>query len=255
MTRRSKRIAVEANAMSQEPRDAIRSACEAGFGGVSFDAVTASLDLCALSGTGRREFRHLLRRSELALVAVRADAQPGDIQDADRLLSRAAVCTQAARDLGAGLLRIDVGRVTDATDAVMLELCAIADRMGVRLGISAALSGFESIDRVLRPASGAHVGVDLDTLVMLTDAWPVEQIISRLGSRVVHVRARDAVAGERGSSKPAVIGKGDLRWPEVLGMLDAAAYRGWLTVDPLDLPDRARAALDGLGVLESLIHS
>jgi len=71
----------------------------------------------------------------------------------------------------------------------------------------------------------------------------VDEIFSRLGKLIRHVRARDAVLGADKRTKPAPIGQGSTDWPALLARLDAAGYSGWLTIDPIDLPDRSGAAL------------
>ena len=64
------------------------------------------------------------------------------------------------------------------------------------------------------------------------------------------MRARDAVAGADRRTKATTIGRGDTHWDELLSNLDGAGYTGWFTVDPLELTDRAGAAVAGRKLLE-----
>src|SRR4051812_27021444 len=127
-------------------------------------------------------------------------------------------------------------------DAALLDLGQRADRYGVTLAFRSELSSFASLDRALRRADCPWYGVDLDPVAILRDEWDADEVFSAVGPLVRHVRGRDAVAGAGHRTKPAVIGRGDTNWGEMLARLDEAGYHGWVTVDPLDLPDRATAA-------------
>jgi sugar phosphate isomerase/epimerase len=130
-------------------------------------------------------------------------------------------------------------------DAALFELCARADRMGVTLALRSELSSFAALDRAMTAARCPWFGVDLDPVAILRDAWTSDEIFSRFGDHVRHVRARDATAGSHRRTRPAVIGLGSTHWGELLANLDSAGYRGWLTIDPLELSDRVAGALAG----------
>ena len=61
-----------------------------------------------------------------------------------------------------------------------------------------------------------------------------------------HVRGRDAIIGAEHRTKPAAIGAGNVQWEQLLGNLHESNYRGWITLDPLELNDRAAGAETGL---------
>jgi hypothetical protein len=86
-----RRLSVVASALSTDAREAVRTARQLGFAGIQFDANSASLDLTALSATGRREFRHVLSASNLQLIGLRLDLGPkgfGPGAQIDRLLEQ-----------------------------------------------------------------------------------------------------------------------------------------------------------------------
>ena len=91
--------------------------------------------------------------------------------------------------------------------------------------------------------------IELDPVAILRDEWPVDELFSRLGPQVRHVRGRDANRGAGGRTSPAVLGAGSVQWDELLSNLDAAGYHGWITIDPMELPDRASAGAAGLKLL------
>jgi sugar phosphate isomerase/epimerase len=131
-------------------------------------------------------------------------------------------------------------------DAALLELGRRADRYNVVAAFRSELASFAALERALRAAACPWFGVDLDPVAVLRDEWPSDEILSRLGNLVRHVRGRDAIGGAGGRTRPAVVGQGNTNWGELLADLDSAGYAGWVTVDPIDLTDRAGSAEAGL---------
>jgi sugar phosphate isomerase/epimerase len=140
-----------------------------------------------------------------------------------------------------------------AVDSAMFELGRRADRYGVTLAFRSDLASFAAVERALAAASCPWFGLDLDPAAILRDAWTTDELFSRLGPLIRHVRARDALAsGAR--TKPAPIGEGNVNWEELFAALDDTAYRGWITIDPLELPDRPTAATQALSHLRPFLR-
>jgi sugar phosphate isomerase/epimerase len=292
------KLGVVAAALSTDARAAPAMARKAGFSGLVFDARSPSVDVTSLSGTGRREFRHLLDTQAQQLVGLRHDVGAqgfGPGGDVDRELSLLRQIMEAAKGLGTTLVCVDVGplpepatreapkpKVTAAmaglvllpestgeparpspatapdpsfvshVDAALVELGRLADRFGTVLAFRSDLSSLSALDRVLRAANCPWFGIDLDPAAMAGDEWDLHEVFSRLGAHVRHVRARDALRGTDRRTKPAPIGQGDTDWRRVLSNLRDADYRGWITIDSIDLPDRARAAAHAATYLRTL---
>ncbi|CAN5444621.1 hypothetical protein BH09PLA1_BH09PLA1_16340 [soil metagenome] len=292
-----------AAALSDDPRQAMSQSRSMGLAGLVFDAFSANLSLPDLSGTGRREFTHILQSSAQSLVAIRADIGPRGFApgaDLDRLLAGLDRVMQVARDLKAGAVSIDLGPLPEPTepvkakstitpeqaglilipsssetsanaktpaatpavrppdpafashvDGALQALCGIAERFQVRLGLHSSLSGFASLDRAMKSVRCPWFGVELDPVAMLPDRWSVDETFSRWGDSIVHVLARDATLGDAGRTRAMAVGAGDVAWEELLAALDSAGYRGWITLDPRDLPDPAGAMRSGLARLKS----
>ena len=135
----------------------------------------------------------------------------------------------------------------------MGALAEIADRYGVMVAFSSALSSLAALDAVLRPVNCPWFGVDFDTVGLLRDEWTADNAFDALGGAIRHVRARDAVVGEGGRTKPAILGRGDVAWRTTLELLDAAGYHAAVTIDPTDLPDPKAAAVAGLKQLRAVL--
>src|SRR5579872_2573079 len=105
-------LGVVSAALSLDPRQAARLSREMGFGGLQFDAVSGGVDLIALSGSGRREFRHILSSQDQQLIGLRVDAGPkglGPGADVDRAIARLDRTMEAAAGLGSPLVCVDLG--------------------------------------------------------------------------------------------------------------------------------------------------
>jgi sugar phosphate isomerase/epimerase len=109
--------AVNAAALSTDPREAVLLARRAGFAGLLFDAYSAGLNITDLSMTGRREFRHILSAQDRQLVGLRVDLGVkgfGPGADVDRLLSQLSKVMEAAAGLASPLLCVETGPLPEA---------------------------------------------------------------------------------------------------------------------------------------------
>lgn len=293
------RLSIVAHALSSDPRVAPRMAREYGFSGLLFDAVSPSLDLTSLSGTGKREFRSVVSGQDQQLVGLRMDLGQqgfGLHGDVDRELSRLDKAMDVAKGMQAPLVCVDLGPLPEPeraakpkpavqpgqagliiipgsmdlpktpeppavpppdpalvsqVDAALIELGRRADRFGVMLAMRADLASFAALERALRAADCPYFGVDLDPLAILRDVWDIDEVFSRLAPLIRHVRGRDAIAGADRRTKPAAVGTGGTDWGQLLSLLDEAGYHGWITLDPVELPDRVAGAVTGRKHLET----
>jgi len=145
----------------------------------------------------------------------------------------------------------DPALVSQVDDALR-EIGRRADRYNVMVALRSDLSSFAAVDRAIRAADCPWIGLDFDPSLALRDDWALDEIFSRVGSWIRHVRARDAIAGSERRTRPTVVGQGSVDWGAVIGNLDSGDYHGWITVDPTDLVNRSAAAADARKFLESL---
>jgi sugar phosphate isomerase/epimerase len=157
---------------------------------------------------------------------------------------------KAARTLGAKLVRLwaprpERGQVrAQVADQrlVWRELAAIAAGEGIRFVLethdgtistapSAAL-------RLIDQCDPAHVGVILDVANTVREGTePLELALELLGPYLAHVQVKNLWVRSGGnawnglSTGHAPLADGILRWPTIIGMLDAAGYHGWLSLE------------------------
>ena len=145
----------------------------------------------------------------------------------------------------------DPALVSQVDDALR-EIGRRADRYNVMVALRSDLSSYAAVERAIRAADCPWIGLDFDPSLALRDDWTLDEIFSRLGSCIRHVRARDAIAGTDRRTRPAVVGQGSVDWGAVVGNLDSADYRGWITVDPTDLVNRSASAAEARKFLETI---
>lgn len=136
-------------------------------------------------------------------------------------------------------------------EGAMQELGRRADRYSVVLAFRSELASLASLESAVARCNCPWFGVDLDPVAVLEDEWSVDETFSRLGGLIRHVRGRDAVKGSGQRTRPAAIGQGGVNWSQILGDLRDSDYHGWISLDPVELPDRAAAASSGLEFLNA----
>lgn len=155
-----------------------------------------------------------------------------------------------AREVGAGMVRLWVdrperGRIGPqfiAQRAAWREVARIAAGEGVRFvmethdgtlatGPSAALRLLDGIDSL-------HVGVVYDIANTVREgSEALETALGLLGPYLAHVQVKDVWHRSGGTNWDgtatgfAPLGQGTLRWPAIIGTLDACGYHGWLSLE------------------------
>ena len=137
-------------------------------------------------------------------------------------------------------------------DSALVELGRLADRTSTIVAFRAELASISAIERALRAADCPWFGLDLDPAAIVGDELEIDEVFARLGPAIRHVRGRDALGGASGRTRPAIVGQGSTDWPLVLANLSESDYQGWITIDPIELPDRPAAALAAARYLETL---
>jgi sugar phosphate isomerase/epimerase len=253
-------FAVTAETFISRIREAPRLSREAGFHGLQFNPFLPSLNLIDLSATGRREFRHWLAVHDQQLASLSVDIGPKGLSnkaDLDRILSRLDTVMETAAGIGTRLVCVELNvlpgledhQSNSQMDAAFSELGRHADRYGVIIAMRSELAGFASLERLLKTANCPWFGIDLDPVTILRDDWSMDEIFSHVGTLIRHVRGRDAVAANK-RTKPTPIGSGSTDWSALFANLAGVDYRGWVTVDAVELPDRVAAATSGLAFLK-----
>ncbi len=136
---------------------------------------------------------------------------------------------------------------------VMAQLGEIADRYGAMLAMGSTLSSYASLASLIKQVNCPWFGIDFDPSLLLRDEWSLGELFDDAGPLMRHVRARDAVKGDDRRTKPAIVGRGDVAWRDVLQTLDDADYTGTITLEPAELNDPHAGAIAGLKQLTAIV--
>lgn len=226
-------------------RDQVLETAKLGAKGVVLDA-TGDLAPDRLSESGRRDLRHLLRSTELSLIALNLPTRrPFDTVDQlDDRLRRAENAFTLAYELGARLVLARVGAVPAESDAIRREafLTAVgelgrrADHRGVRLAIETGTDPGDVLRAMLDGFNTPGLAASIDPAALLQSRIDPVAATRALGDWVAHAYASDSTttgasivaANPRGLGFPP----GVLDWEEYLGALEEINYRGFLTIWP-----------------------
>jgi sugar phosphate isomerase/epimerase len=236
----------------RSPREAIEAAARLGARGVVIDA-GGPLAPHRLSETGRRDLRHLLRTTELALVALHLPARrPFDTEaDLDDRLARAERAFALAYELGSPLVLLRAGTVPPESDGErraayqrsLNDLGLRADRQGVRLAVEAGGEPAATLRAVLDAIALPTLAASVDPSAFQANGQDPAQSVAALGEWVAHAYApnNSGAARRPGVAIPSgrATSAGGVDWEAYLGALEEIDYRGYLTVwpDPASDPD------------------
>ena len=141
-----------------------------------------------------------------------------------------------------------------SVDYALRAIGVMADRAGCIVAFRASLGSFASLAAVVQRADCPFFGIDFDPVALLADTWSLDQTLSRLGSQLTHVRARDGRRGTTGRVMASEIGAGQIDWPALLAALQDSDYRGDLTIDPTELPTRRGTVARAASTLRQLLQ-
>jgi sugar phosphate isomerase/epimerase len=221
-------------------REALDVAATLGTVGIQVDAA-GPLAPDALTQTGRREFRNLLRSRNLELVALGCPLRHGfDVaENLDRRIGHVKNVLGLAYDLGPRIVVAYGGRL-DLDDQhasfpflrdSLADLARHGDRVGAILSLEAGAETPAAVATLLDRFDTAGLGVNLDPCSLLMHGHDPVLAVRTWQRRITHVHARDARSGrpDRGAAEVA-LGAGDVDWTSLLGALEEVGYHGPLTI-------------------------
>ncbi len=257
------RLGISLTSLGLPIRRGLQEAARMGVGGVQVDAVR-DLAPDALSQTGRRELRHLLRSHNLELTAVGCPLRHGldvaENQDA-RLEHIKQVLTLSA-DLGPRIAIVQAGRIPEDTETprgrlmttALLALGRYGDRTGAVLALETGLETGEALARFLSRFDTGGLGANADPANFLLNGFDPDKNTRALRGWVKHVHAKDArAAAANRAAQEVTLGHGDIEWMSYLSVLEEIEYRGWLVVERETGENRLADVAAGVALLRRLV--
>ena len=207
-----------------------------GYDGVQV-YVTKAFSPQELSGTARKEIKHLVGKHGLVFSAVCADFGKGfaNPQWAEWSLEKMTPCLPLAKDFGTDIITTHIGRIPQdvndksrkAMTEVMKMLAGRAASNGCRIAIEtgpedpAALAGF------LKKLDHPGLAVNYDPSNLTRRGFDAIKGVSDLTEWIVHTHAKDGLR----SGEETALGEGDVDWQAYIAALSSAEYDGFLTVE------------------------
>jgi L-ribulose-5-phosphate 3-epimerase len=244
-------------------RRALAEAGRLGISGVQVDAV-GDLAPGALSDTGRRQFRHLLRTHNLELTALGCPLRRGldATENQQPRIEHVRNVLALSYDLGPRKVIVQAGAVPEDPQSprrqtLMESLRALAqfgDRAGTVLALETGLEKGAVLAAFLDGFDTGSLGVNLDPANLLLHGFDPYESVQALGRRIVHAHAKDArqVSASR-AAQEVPLGQGDIDWLKFLGVLEEVEYRGWLTIERETGDNRRADVAAGVAFLRRLI--
>src|SRR5579875_2543857 len=257
------KIGIRLESLGLPLRRALAEAGRLGVAGVQVDAV-GDLAPNALSETGRREFRHLLRAHNVELTALGCPLRRGldSTENQQPRLEHVQKVLSLSFDLGPRIVIVQAGAVReDANEPRMValreSLDALArhgDRVGATLALETGLEDGAVLSAFLDRFDSGALGVNLDPANLLLHGFDPYAAVQALGHRIVHSHAKDARQSSASRIAQEVpLGHGDIDWMKYLGVLEEVEYRGWLTIERETGENRLADVAAGVAFLRHLI--
>lgn len=235
------RIGIVVESTGLPLRAAIAQAARMGSDGVQVDAA-GDLNPDALTETGRREFRNLLRSFNQDLAALNVPLRRGlDIaENLQPRLDHIRKVMQLAFDLGCRRVVVPCPRVpaddlsprAQLLRESLLALGPFGDRVGSVLALEIGFDPAEKVKAYLAGFDTGSLKVTYDPANMLMNGHDPLANLTPLQGLIAHVHARDArSAGISRGMQEVPLGAGDIDWMALTATLQVLEFEGFLTVE------------------------
>jgi L-ribulose-5-phosphate 3-epimerase len=256
-------IGIRLESLGLPLRRALAAAARLGVPGVQVDAA-GDLSPSALSQTGRREFRHLLRGHNLELTALGCPLLRGldAAEDQQPRLEHVRKVLALSIDLGPRVAIVQAGAVPDELDSPrgallresLLAVGQYGDRVGARLALETGLESGTALAAFLRGLDTGALGVNLDPANLLEHRFDPYDSARALQGHILHSCAKDMRSCSPSRAAQEVpLGHGDIDWVRYVGVLEEVGYRGWLTVERETGDNRLSDVAEGVAFLRRLM--
>lgn len=233
------KISVPTLALGNDLKRSLHTAMKLGAEGVQFD-LYHELSIREFGPTARRQLLHALQERDMQPASAHVPLR-SPLTDAEKLDTRIAAIAQAfelASQLKIRVLTLRIGRIPadDAPEYEKLLLPAVTDlaAAGNRHGVVPCLipcgDSAEMLRSLIRRVQSGPLAIDADLGGwILSRQSPVSEL-RELHGHIQHVQVRDAVRDLDGLGKEVPVGRGEIDWDEIAGLLNEMDYAGWLNV-------------------------
>jgi sugar phosphate isomerase/epimerase len=212
-------------------------------------AIQGDLSPQALSESGRREVRHLLRSYNLDLSAVFCPLRRGlnEAENQEQRIDHVRQVMALAFDLGPRLVIVQAGRMPEKPEDPSYPLMRDAlealgrhgDRTGSRLALDTGLESAAVLMQFLDGIDAGSLGVNYNPANLLVSGHDPYAAARTSRGRILHADAHDARRVSPNKTATVPVGHGDIDWMALLATLEEIEYHGALNVLGADVAEIA----------------
>jgi sugar phosphate isomerase/epimerase len=216
---------------------AAEAASSYGYEGLELRLLDGELLSPPLPEPQRARIRRVLAGAGLELCCVDTSFE---IADPASPIEEALACVELAASLGGPMIRLFAGAPEDESrnttaDRAAERLSVLAARgraLGVRIAVEThdSFASGEVLAGVMSRVPDPQVGVIWDILNSFLVGEPPERTLAAIADRLMHVHVKDG-ATSPDPEENRLVGEGTVPVREILGMLAARGYDGWLSVE------------------------
>ena len=234
------RISVRLSAFNLPFKKALLAASQAGAQGIEIDARN-ELQPTDLTDTAKRQIRKMLDDLNLRVSSLRFPTRRGYevMADLDRRIDATKKVMRMAYDLGAGHVVNQIGRVPSDTESAswvqlrssLEDLANFGNRVGTFLAAETGSESGEDLAALLSSLSDVYMPVAYNPGQLILNQFDPHAALNALTQYVGIVESQDGVQDlARGRGIEVPLGQGTADFPQILGQLEDAQYRGWFVV-------------------------
>lgn len=257
------RLGIDLETTGQPARPALGLVGRLGVRGVQIDAA-GDFTPQALSATGRREFRTLLKSYDLELAALHAPLRRGldAAEFQQERIDHLQQVMQLSFELGAKKLVVPLPKLPKdaaAPKAVVLRetLDAIGrfgDKCGTIVCLEGGLDSAAAVRDYLHTFEVGSLRACYDPANWLANGFEPLAELTPFQGILAFCHARDARKSSlAGGAQEVPVGAGDVDWLGLLGTLAALEYGGFLVVERREGADRFADAKAGVEFLQKFV--
>jgi sugar phosphate isomerase/epimerase len=212
-----------------------------GYGGVELRLIDGELIDPAMPAAARAAVKQTADGAGLPIVAVDSSIRltgedPGP--ELRRFLELASDWeSPLVRVFGGSLAAEDPARTTQLQAAARVLEAAVpaAERLGVAIGVEThdAFSASSVLAELLAMVESGSVGAVWDSHHPHRMGEPPAEVMARIGARTLLAQVKDARRAPKRDDgwRLVLLGEGEVPVREMLGLLTAGGYRGWISVE------------------------
>lgn len=221
-----------------EIKPALERARSLGFRAVDLSAVSGPISPGELTDTGKRHFGRHVTDLGLRLASLRGPSAGQGYHDpieGERRLDTMRRVLALASDLRVPVVSTTLGPIgrqpalerTSLLKEALEVIADDADRLGVQVALETAGVTASALNQILMEINCPLLSACCDSGAMLMQGEDPHHVAEALAGRIVHVRARDAVAGAAGAvGHEVAMGEGQLNPAAFLASLTEAGFAG-----------------------------